>query len=244
MSTLSQVLVCPRCQRVNPREASFCHHDGVVLRQGAGPGGVSAAQLPREFVFPSGRRCRSFDDLVVGCQYEWEDARDLLRRGELARYLAGIGRMDLARAAQEAQAQPDPDIALYNFVGSLPATQVQGPRLDISPARVVLNPVRTGEQRQVRLTVANRGKGLLQGKLAVTEGGRWLTIADARLPGEDAPDGAARAAGNGSCPLKTAREQLNTREQFDHVIVNDDVERATAELLATLEAELEEGRTA
>lgn len=189
-------LVCPRCQRTNPNEAVFCYFDGMILRQGVG---VAANQLPREFVFPSGRRCRSYDDLVQGCQYDWEDARVLLQKGAFGAFLAGIGRMDLAQAASEGQAQPDPDIALYNFVNSLPAGQVQGPRLDLTPRRLMLGTLRAGDSRQVRLTVTNQGKGLLQGKLTVAEGGQWLRV-----------DGAGTAGGNGQCMLKTAKEQQVT----------------------------------
>jgi hypothetical protein len=188
--------VCPRCQRANPGEAVYCYFDGVVLRQGPGAGGPLPGQLLHEFVFPSGRRCRTFDDLVQGCQYEWEDARDMLRRGEFAQFLAGVGRLDLARAAREAQTQPDPDIALHNFVGNLPAGQVQGPRLDLHPRRLQLRAVHAGEQRQVRLTVTNQGKGLLQGKLSVSEGGEWLKVAN--------------GGGNGHCALKAARDQQVT----------------------------------
>lgn len=183
---------CPRCQRANPRDAVYCYFDGVVLEQG-GAAGPSRSQLPQEFVFPSGRRCRSFDDLVQGCQYEWEDARTLLHEGDFTRFFAQIGRHDLARTARENQAQSDPDIALHSFLGQLPAGQVQGPRLDLNPRRLSLGGVRPGEQRQIPLTVTNQGKGLLQGKVAVSEGGQWLKIVDAPNPGE--------------CALKTARTQ-------------------------------------
>src|SRR5262249_40378215 len=134
-------------------------------------------------------------ELVQGCQYEWEDARELLRRGDLTRFLARVGRHDLARAAQEASAQSDPDIALHQFVGQLPASQVQGPRLDLQPRRLALSPPppRPGEQRQAILTVTSQGKGLLQGKVTVTEGSPWLKIAD--CPTET------------TCPLKTGRVQ-------------------------------------
>jgi hypothetical protein len=186
------VQVCPRCQRANPQQAVFCHFDGVVLRQGAVVAGLPAAQMTQEFVFPSKRRCRTIDELVQGCQYEWEDARELLQRGDFARFLSRIGRMDLARAAEEAQAQDDPDIALHNFVSNLPASQVQGPRLDLNPRRVQLGKVKTGDQRQLRLIVANQGKGLLQGKLTVSEGGQWLHADGSR---------------NGSLALKASREQ-------------------------------------
>jgi hypothetical protein len=186
------VQFCPRCQRANPREAVYCYFDGVVLRQGVA-GLPTPGQLPQEFVFPSGRRCKTFDDLVVGCQYEWEDARHLLRNGDFARYFAQHGRHDLARTAQENQRQPDPDIALHGFLGQLPASQIQGPRLDLNPRRIMLGGIRPGEQRRLSLTVTNQGKGLLQGKIAVSEGGQWLKIAEDGNPAEYA--------------LKTARAQ-------------------------------------
>ncbi len=183
---------CPRCQRANPHEAVYCYFDGVVLQQN-GAGVPSPSQLPHEFVFPSGRRCKSFDDLVQGCQYEWEDARKLLHDGDFARFFAQIGRHDLVRTAKENQAQPDPDIALHGFLGHLPAGQVQGPRLDLHPRRILLGGVRPGEQRQVPLTVTNQGKGLLQGKVTVSEGRQWLKITDGDSPSE--------------CALKTGRTQ-------------------------------------
>jgi hypothetical protein len=184
-------VVCPRCQRANPNEAVYCHFDGVVLRQGA-----AAASMAIEFVFPSGRRCRNFDDLVQGCQYEWEDARDLVRKGAFAKFLAGVGRMDLVRAAQEAQSHRDPDIGLHNFINCLPVSQVQGPKLDLNPRRLNLGALRAGETRQIRLSIVNQGKGLLQGKITVAEGTDWLRIVEADLEGR--------------CALKTARDQQVT----------------------------------
>ena len=181
---------CPRCQRVNPADAVYCHHDGMALR--VPDGGKGVGSLPHEFVFNSGRRCRTYDELVQGCQYEWEDARVLLRKGVFSQYMASIGRMDLVHAAKEAQTNPDPDIALHAFVRALPVGQVQGPRLELSPRRMVLGTLLAGENRTVALTVSNGGKGLLQGKLTVS-GGDWLRLDE----GGD----------NGQCALKTAREQ-------------------------------------
>jgi hypothetical protein len=181
-------VTCPRCQRVNPHEAVYCYFDGVVLRQGVGPRTAAI-----EFVFPSGRRCRNFDDLVQGCQYEWEDARELVRTGAFVKFLAGVGRMDLVRAASEAQALSDPDIGLHNFINALPVAQVQGPRLDLNPRRLNLGALRAGETREIRLSIVNLGKGLLQGKITVTEGANWLRIDEADI--------------DGRCALKTARKQ-------------------------------------
>jgi hypothetical protein len=183
-------IVCSRCQRANPAEAFYCHFDGAELRSAGGRAGPGT--LPHEFVFSSGRRCRTFDELVQGCQYEWEDARLLLHKGVFAQFMASIGRMDLVRAAREAQGNPDPDIGLHSFVSALPVAQVQGPRLELSPRRLVLGAFRAGETRQVLLTVSNGGKGLLQGKLTISEGSGWLRLAE----------GDPR-----QCALKTAREQ-------------------------------------
>jgi hypothetical protein len=171
---VESALLCPRCHKANPSLAVFCWFDGVVLRQGAAPG---AASLPQEFTFPSGRQCRTFDELVQGCQFEWEDARDLLAKGTLANFLARIGRHDLARAAQEAQALADPDIALYQLLAQLPASQTQqGPRLDLHPRRLAVGPLRAGEQKSASLMVTKQGTGLLQGRVSVTEGTDWLRI--------------------------------------------------------------------
>ena len=81
--------LCPRCHRANPAQAAFCYHDGNMLRQGADA--VPPGQLSQEFVFPSGRRCRTYDDLVQGCYLEWEDARELLHEGTFSRFLEGQG---------------------------------------------------------------------------------------------------------------------------------------------------------
>jgi hypothetical protein len=182
---------CPRCQRANPADAVFCHFDGCLLQHGAA--GAGTGQLLQEFIFPSGRRCRTFDELVTGCYYEWEDARDLLHDGTFASFLAGIGRADLARTAREAQGQADVDIALTNFVGALPATQVQGPKLGLNPRRLVIGPARVSEQRVARVVLLNEGRGLLQGKVTVADGAKWLKIVD----GSD----------DHTFPLKTGKEQ-------------------------------------
>jgi hypothetical protein len=169
---------CPRCRRTNPREAAFCYFDGAALQPGS-PQQAAALQLPREFAFPSGRRCRSFDTLVEGCYYEWEDARVLLRRGDFTRFLGLIGRVDLARAAQEAlRLTDDDDLALHHFLANLPVGHVKGPRLDLQPRRLILGALRPGESRLAQLTLSNTGKGLLQGKVTVSDGQEWLRVAE------------------------------------------------------------------
>jgi hypothetical protein len=187
-------LACPRCRRTNPADAAFCYFDGALLRSGAGDG-AAVHKLPHEFIFPSGRRCRTYDELALGCQEEWNAARDLLRQGVFRQFFTSIGRMDLARAAQEAMGQTSADIGLTQLVGSLPTTlAAQGPKLDLHPRRLLLGSLFAGETRQIQLTVSNQGRGMLQGTLAITEGGEWLKL----------------AGGNGQQPVQTAREQQVT----------------------------------
>jgi hypothetical protein len=188
------MLRCPRCQRANPDEAVFCHFDGAELRPAHGDGNVvRTARLPHEFVFPSGRRCTTYDELAQGCQEEWEVARGLLQQGAFRHFLTGLGRMDLAHSAQKALSQPDADSALDSFVNTLPVTTHSSPKLDLSPRRFMLGSLRAGERREVHLTILNHGKGLLRGTLTIGEGGTWLLLGD--------------GSGRGECQLRAAREQ-------------------------------------
>ena len=127
--------VCPRCQRANPEGSGFCYFDGVALQVGVDG---AASRLIQEFTFPSGRRCRSFEELAQVCLDEWPAARDLLRQGAFHKYFSGIGRHDLARAAQEALTQTNTDIALTNFVGALPVARSSAMKIDIHPRRAAL----------------------------------------------------------------------------------------------------------
>ena len=184
---------CPRCKRANPNEAIYCYFDGFVLQQGAGVSPIG--RLAREFVFPtSGKQCRTVEEIVQTCQAEWYEARDLLRRGEFERYFGQAGRLDLARLAQDAQENPDADVGLLEFINNLPAVpNPQAPRLDLTPRRIALGALKAGEQRQMKVTILNHGKGLLQGKVAVSDGEPWLKLADGIDPN--------------SCLVKAARDQ-------------------------------------
>jgi hypothetical protein len=173
------VLSCPRCRRANPADAAYCYFDGAGLRSG-GDGGPPG-RLPHEFVFPSGRRCRSYDELALACQDEWDVARGLLAQGAFRQYFSGTGRLDLARRAEEAAAEPDADQALDAFLAELPAQVSKPPQLDLNPRRIQLGAVRAGDTRSVTVQIQNQGQGLLHGTLTVEDGGSWLTPAD----GED-----------------------------------------------------------
>lgn len=196
------IQVCPRCQRVNPEQAEFCYYDGANLRaRGDGAAGYNA--LAREFVFPSGRRCRTFDELAQGCHDEWTAARQLLQQGVFHQYFGSIGRLDLARAAQEAAAQPDADAGLGTLLSFFPGVQVKAPQLDINPRRLLLGTLLAGEHRRLQLTVTNRGQGVLHGTVTVSEGGNFLKVGNPPVL---------------QCPVQAPREQkvdliLDTRGQ-------------------------------
>ena len=167
--------ICPRCKHVNPEYAIYCHFDGVVLKAQQD---ALNLRLPTEFAFPSGRRCRTFDELAQGCQEEWAAARELLMRGTFAQFFRQANRADLVRAANDAKAQANPDIALTTFLGSLPGTRTQTPKLDLHPRRIMLGVVLVGETKTAPLTLTNRGQGLLQGTISITEGQDWLSLSE------------------------------------------------------------------
>lgn len=175
---VQQVQHCSRCQRTNPEGAVYCYFDGSVLRAGtAAPAGT----LAREFVFPSGRTCRSFDEFAFGCQEEWQESRGLLKSGVFQQFFGGLGRADLAKAATEAMTQDDADIGLTTFLGALPVTRGQLPKLDLSPRRLALGSVRAGETRQMQITLTNQGQGQLQGSIKIVgEARQWIKLGPAQ----------------------------------------------------------------
>jgi hypothetical protein len=190
---------CPRCRRANPELAVYCYYDGFELRA---PTDGTAFRMPSEFVFPSGRRCRTYDDLAQACQEEWASARDLLHQGTFGKFFGSCGRADLVRAAQDANAQGSADAALATFLASLPGVRTATPRLDLNPRRLLLGSLLAGETRQLPVTITNTGQGTLQGTASVTEGQDLVSLGDGRAVFE--------------VPVDTPRQQqltlyLNTR---------------------------------
>jgi hypothetical protein len=171
------VLICPRCRRANPELAAYCYFDGYELR---GPTDGAAFRMPSEFVFPSGRRCRTYDEFAQGCQEEWSSARDLLHRGAFGQFFGNCGRADLVRAAADANVQGSPDAALTTFLAALPGVRTQTPKLDINPRRFLLGSLLAGETRQLSLTITNTAQGCLQGTASITEGQDLASLADGR----------------------------------------------------------------
>lgn len=174
-------LVCAQCSRVNPTEAAYCYHDGAALTgRAGGPINPGAALFPAPFVFPNGQACRNFDQLATTCQQNWPAALDLLRQGFFASFFGGLGRVDLAVAAQEAAKFPDPDRGLDQLLAKLPSQVVEPPKLQIEPSVINLGQLKLGTDRTIELRLHNAGMRLLYGSVA--SDCKWLTLGE--VPGQ------------------------------------------------------------
>ena len=171
-------IVCPRCQRANPGDAVFCWFDGIVLRQAAGASRAGAAaarvRLSRRPALPHLRRTGGGLPGRMGRRPR-PAAQGRLRPSTSPASAAWTS----SGRPRRRRPSPTPTSPCKTSSAALPAgdPQVAGPRLDLSPRRLMLGALRAGEQRQVRITVTNQGKGLLQGKVRVSEGEEWLKIA-------------------------------------------------------------------
>jgi hypothetical protein len=173
-------VVCHTCSRVNPDEARYCYQDGSPLGNGTrngGPVAVSAQPFLSPFVFPSGRSCRSFDELVLACDAEWDEAKNVIKEGYLEGFLGGLGRTDLAQAARQAKRAPDLDRALDDFLTKLPGGGRQPARLAVQPLEVNLGQVSRTVDRRFVLHLENQGMGLLYGTVAADDT-PWLALGD------------------------------------------------------------------
>jgi hypothetical protein len=171
--------ICSKCSHANPADATYCFYDGVLLGGHTARDGAAARgsyPFPSQFVFPSGQVCGSFDQLALACQQRWGEAVDLLRQGFLASFLGGLGRADLATAAQEAARFPDLDRGLDQLLAKLPTQVVESPKLKVEPAEVSLGVVPMGADRGFELHLANQGMRLLYG--SVVSDSKWLTLGE------------------------------------------------------------------
>jgi hypothetical protein len=178
------VQTCSKCSRANPEEANYCYFDGFVLgshSRNGGPVAIGAQAFVSPFVFPTGRTCRSFDELAIGCQEDWSTARDLLQEGFLEGFFGGIGRVDLVRAAKEAGKFPDRDRGLDQLLAKLPSEVLAPPHLNVETQEINLGLLKIGSAREFDLHMENGGMRLLYGSVTVTDQKPWLTLGD--IPG-------------------------------------------------------------
>jgi hypothetical protein len=171
-----KVLVCSRCNGVNPLGAQYCHRDGLALDHAAGPVDAGSRPFLTPFVFPSGHTCKTFDELVLAAEEHWEEAQELLRLNTLGIFLAGIGRADLARLAAHARSAPDPDLALDDFLRRLPSDARPPPSLHVQPQEINLGQVARLETRRLMLRLLNEGMGLLHG--SISSDAPWLMLGE------------------------------------------------------------------
>jgi len=170
---------CSKCRRVNPADAAFCYFDGTLLngRGATGPVAAGRQAFAHPFVFPSGRQCRSYDELALACNEEWDEARSLLQQGYLERFLGGLGRADLARAARDAARAPDQDRGLDDLLEKLPSDALQPPQLHVGASEINLGTLAIGAERRFELRLENRGMRLLYGSVTCDDS-PWLSLGD------------------------------------------------------------------
>jgi hypothetical protein len=169
---------CRTCSRVNPNGAHYCYYDGVALdHRGSGPLALGPRPFLSPFVFPSGRACRNFDELVLACEGDWNGARDMLRQGYLESFLAACGRGDLAVAARQAARGADLDRSLDELLNKMPGDSRTPPRLRVQPLEINLGSLRRDEERRFALHLENQGMGLLTGSVAC-EATPWLVLGE------------------------------------------------------------------
>jgi hypothetical protein len=171
--------VCGKCSHVNPPEAVYCYWDGAVLGGHGvhgGPVNAGSAPFPGPFVFPTGQQCRNFDQLAMACQQNWTAAVNLLKQGYLASFLGGLGRVDLAMAAQEAARYPDQDRGLDQLLAKLPSQVLQPPQIKVQPGEINLGTNHVGADRHFDIQIANQGMRLLYG--SVVSDCKWLTLGE------------------------------------------------------------------
>lgn len=173
------MLTCSRCSRVNPADAQYCYYDGVVLggQTNQGPLNMATLPFPMPFVFPSGRTCQNFDQLTLACHEESKAAMEALTQGDLATFLGGIGRSDLARVAREAAKSPDLNRGLDDLIAKFPSSILQPPKLFVEPTDINLGELKLGEDRTFNLQLANRGMRLVYGNINTKE--VFLSLGDA-----------------------------------------------------------------
>src|SRR5262249_8738158 len=153
--------------------------DGTLLNGHGAAGPVPGMRqvFAHAFVFPSGRQCRSYDELALACDEEWDEARSLLLQGYLERFLVSVGRADLARAARRAPPPPDPAAGRDAWLHRSPPDVPPPPLLHVGAPEITLGTLAVGAARRFELRLHNRGMRLLHGSITC-DGAPWLSLGD------------------------------------------------------------------
>src|SRR5262249_20809572 len=113
---------------------------------------------------------------ALACRAQLGEAWSMLQGGVLARFLGGIGRPDLAVAADEAVNLRDADLGVDHLLSRLPTVSIESARLRVSPDRSELGELRHGQAVAVEICLSNDGGRLLSG--GITPECPWLLIDD------------------------------------------------------------------
>lgn len=127
---------------------------------------------PRVFLFRSGEKARSPEEWAKVADKQWSDGVYQLSQTTLEQWLSTLDRNDLAaQVAEIRKKQNDNDIALEQVINLLDPT-VEQPKLYTDATAADFGKVEHGERRSLKITVANRSRGLLYGQ--VTSRAAWL----------------------------------------------------------------------
>ncbi len=148
---------------------------------------LAAGVTTQPFVFPSGERAHSVEELARLCDLHWEDGRQLLREGAFSAWLrSSLFRGDLAREADSLRGQQDPDQALEQFIRALDPN-LPPPRPTVGLPKVDFGRIRPAQRAQRDIPVRNRaGRGHLFGTVAVDPPAPWLAVAPTTFSGNQA----------------------------------------------------------
>lgn len=172
-------LTCSKCSRINPADAIYCYYDGSALDGEGRTGPIAMGSQPfvGPFVFASGRSCRSFDELAMACEENWDEAAKALQDGFLGQFFGGIGRADLAQTAIEAAKYPDVDRGLDQVLAQLPSDVLEEPKLQLSTREMNLGQLKVGEGRKIELELENLGMRLLYGSASCVDT-PWISLGE------------------------------------------------------------------
>jgi serine/threonine protein kinase len=124
-----------------------------------------------EFVFRSGDRARTVQDLVRLMDLHRQEAKEYLYHGDLASWLARIGRADLAQRAREIE-EEYPDRKYQGLEALAQSTGlVDPPSLELSPRFLDFGTIQGGSRRTLTLRLRNSGRGHLFGLLRSGDAG-------------------------------------------------------------------------
>jgi von Willebrand factor type A domain len=165
---------CSQCSRLNPDGSSYCFFDGRSL--GAASKAAPVGRFATPFVFPSGRACRTFDELANASLDDWPTALRLLGDGTLTAYLGRIGRLDLATLSRRAATLPDADAGLDEVLRGWPTDVIEPARLHVAQAKLDVGRLAVGQQGEWHLKLRNEGMGQLRG--TVSSDVPWLAVGD------------------------------------------------------------------